>query len=193
MTSITGGNFMNRKEIIIATEEPKIFDWLHEYLSDFIGSRYGLVSASNKRNFQELIVKAETVTAFIETEFFGDKIIGMLGNLKKQNPKLRIILFSTTEISVDTIARYMWWGADGFLSLRGEPEQIREQLKRIINGERILSSDVWRCIDEYGNIPGKEPHLTHKEAEIVRFLAKEMTKKEIGAVMRKMHLVYLVF
>ncbi len=173
---------MITREIIIATKEPKVFDWLHGYLNDCISHRYGIISASNEHNFNEYIKKPETVMAFIETEFFGDKIIGMLKQLRKhRSSKLRIILFSVHGIPAKTVARYIYWGADSFLSLRDESEEVIENIKLLLNGECVLPVNVSWQIDEYIGLSSKPPHLIHREIEVVRCLAQEKTKKEISA------------
>ncbi len=126
--------------------------------------------------------KRLTVIVFIETDFFGDKIIGMLKQLRKHcSSKLRIILFSVHDIPAQTIARYTHWGADSFLNLRDESEEVIENIKLLLNDERVLPVNVSRQIDEYIGLPSKPPHLTYREIEVVRCLAQEKTKKEISA------------
>ncbi len=55
---------MIAREIIIATKEPKVFDWLHGYLNDCISNRYGIISASDERKFTEYVKKPETVNGY---------------------------------------------------------------------------------------------------------------------------------
>jgi DNA-binding NarL/FixJ family response regulator len=172
---------MKTKEIIIATKEPKVFDWLHDYLNDCKSNRYGIVSAPNERIFNDCCKRPETAMVFIEIDFFGDKIIGILKQLRKHcASKLKIILFSVHDIPVQTVARYIHWGAYSFISLRDEPELILENIKQLLNGERLLPVNVSWQIDEYSGLPNKPPHLTHREIEVVRCLAHEKTKKEIS-------------
>jgi DNA-binding NarL/FixJ family response regulator len=173
---------MITREIIIATKEPKVFDWLHGYLNDCISHRYGIISASNEHNFNEYVKKPEIVMVFSATDFFGEKIIGVLTQLKKHcSSKLRIILFSVHDIPAQTIARYIHWGADSFLSLRDESEEVIENIKLLLNSKCVQPVNVSQQMDEYRGLPNKPPHLTHREIEVVRCLAQEKTKKEISA------------
>jgi DNA-binding CsgD family transcriptional regulator len=50
------------------------------------------------------------VTAFIETEFFGEKTVACLKHIRKENPKLRITVFAVTALKPDDASRYLWWG-----------------------------------------------------------------------------------
>jgi DNA-binding NarL/FixJ family response regulator len=171
---------MNRREIIIATNEHKVFDWIQGYLTALIGNSYVLIFAKNKSEFKESIRNPRIEFAFIETDFFGDKTIGMLKKLSKQNKNLSKIIFAVSDVPDHTAARYIYWGADSFLSLRDEPEQTREYIKRLLAGEQLLPTKIWRHIEEYMDITRKKPNLTHKEFEVVLCLAKEKLIKEIS-------------
>jgi hypothetical protein len=42
--------------------------------------------------------KARMAMAFIETDFFGKKTVACLERIRKENPRLRVILFAVTTL-----------------------------------------------------------------------------------------------
>ncbi|MDR2661825.1 MAG: LuxR C-terminal-related transcriptional regulator [Treponema sp.] len=118
--------------------------------------------------------------AFIETEFFGEKIVACLKRIRKENPKLRIILFAVTALNPDDASRYLWWGADSFISLRETPEYIRQQMKIIFDGYDSVSERTLAGVWEYNRVSGIPPHLTVQEVEVCRYAAREKERKEIA-------------
>jgi two-component system secretion system response regulator SalR len=175
---------MIAKEIIIAAKETGIHEWLLSYLREPAKGRYSCISIFNEESFNAYVSKPETVMAFIEVDFFRNKTLGMLEYLKEYRPKMRVVIFSVYAIPKEDVARYYSWGADGFLSLRDNEDDIKEQVKILLNGNRFITDVDLRYIDWYNGLPEKPPHLTHREIEIVCFLAKGLVKKEIGAALR---------
>jgi DNA-binding NarL/FixJ family response regulator len=175
---------MNAKEIVVAAKETGIQEWLLSYLREPVKERYRCVSALNEESFNAYVSKPETVMAFIEVDFFGDKTLGMLEYFKEYRLKMRVVMFSVYAIPKENVAKYYCWGADGFLNLRNNEDDIREQVIILLGGNRFLADDIHRYIDWYNGLPDKPPHLTHREIEIVCFLAKGMAKKEVAAALQ---------
>ena len=171
---------MNRKGIIIATIEPVIYNWLHEYVSDCAGKSNVIIQTATVKRFYELIEKPEIGMAFIEKEFFDDRLIGVLDKLKKKYPKVRIIVFSSSEISDRAAANYLNWGADNCLNLRGKPEDVSKQCAELFNSKMAISKSVWRYIIADNRILEKPPYLTKKEVAVVRFKTEEKKNKDIS-------------
>jgi DNA-binding NarL/FixJ family response regulator len=131
-------------------------------------------------DFETLIKKSRMVMAFIETEFFGEKTIACLKRIHKENPRLRITVFAVTALKPDDTSRYLWWGADSFISLRETPEYIRQQMKIIFDGYDGISERTLAGVWEYNRQPGVPPHLTVQEVEVCRYAAREKERKEIA-------------
>jgi DNA-binding NarL/FixJ family response regulator len=182
--NIKGDISMNMKEIAIVTKEMGVHDWLLYYLREPARGRYGCISAANMERFNAYVSKPETAMLFLEVDFFGDGTVGMLKYLKKYRPKLRVILFSIYEIPLDEVAHYLWWGAEGYFFLRSRKEEIKGQVKTLLEGRRFVPENLQLHINEYGGLPFKPPYLTHREIEVVRCIAKGLVKKEIGAALR---------
>jgi hypothetical protein len=93
-------------------------------------------------DFETLMNKARMAMAFIETDFFGEKTIARLERIRKGNPRLRVILFAVTALKPDDTSRYLWRGADGFISLRECSELVRGQMKSIFDGYDRISEKI---------------------------------------------------
>jgi DNA-binding NarL/FixJ family response regulator len=171
---------LTQRGIIVATSEIRVYDWICDYIRPHENSRYTLRHAEAERDFETVIKKSRMVTAFIETEFFGGKIVACLKRIRKKNSKLRIILFAITALTQDDTSRYLWWGADSFISLRESPEYIRQQMKIIFDGYDSISERTLAGVWEYNRLPGVPPYLTVQEVEVCRYAAREKERKEIA-------------
>ena len=128
--------------------------------------------------------KAGTVMAFVEDIFFGERMIGRLDYIRKQYPKLRLVLFSTSKLPWNVAARYLCWSLGSYLSLRDSEGEIRECLEAVFGkgqgqrGQITVPSYLRASVNEYSHLPDKKPYLTHREIEIARFAAEGKTAKE---------------
>jgi DNA-binding NarL/FixJ family response regulator len=171
---------LTERGIIVATSEWRVYDWLCDYIRPGENNRYAVRYAETEGDFETLIKKPRMAMAFIETEFFGEKTIACLKRIRKENPKLRIILFTVTALNPDDASRYLWWGADSFISLRENPEYIRQQMKIIFDGYDSISERTLNGVWEYSKVSGIPPRLTVQEVEVCRYAAREKERKEIA-------------
>jgi hypothetical protein len=118
--------------------------------------------------------------AFIETDFFGEMTIAHRERIRKENPRLRVILFAVTALKPDDTSRHLWRGADSFISLREWPEIVRGQMKSIFDGYDHISEKTLNGIREHNRLAGIPPHLTVQEDEMCRYAAREKERKEIA-------------
>jgi DNA-binding NarL/FixJ family response regulator len=171
---------LTQRGIIIATSEWRVYDWLYDYIRPYEGSRYTVRYAEAERDFETLIKKSRMVMAFVETDFFGEKTIGCLKRIRKENPRLRAILFAVSAYPLEDASSYLRWGADSFISLREDPEHVRYQMKTVFDGYDRMSEKALNREREYNRLSGIPPHLTIQEVEVCRYAAKEKERKEIA-------------
>jgi len=174
----------NEKGIIIATRESRVVEWLNDFLQQCLGKQYALRHAPTNKNLSYLAGSQRMTVAFIETCFYGDVAIACLERLHKRYPKLRIVLFSVSDMTKDEIARYVFWSKGGFISLRNSPETIKEQLNAIFQGANKFTEDLLQGIMDYEQLSMTEPGLTHKEIEILRCIVREKTLKETARCLK---------
>ena len=121
--------------------------------------------------------------AFIEDGFFGERTIGRLDYIRRQYPKSRLVLFSASRVPPDTAAHYLCWSLGSYLSLRDSEGEIRECLEAVFERRQAVPSYLQGRVEEYTHLTDIEPHLTHREIEIVRYAAEGKTAKETAAAL----------
>jgi DNA-binding NarL/FixJ family response regulator len=196
MTRITSGNSgggtfridntareigLTQRGIIIATSEGRVFDWVYDYIKPYESIRYAMRYARTEDDLFSLVTKPRTVLSFIEAGFFGEKAPGGLKGILRENPKLRVILFSVSARPPEDAKPYLWWGADSFISLREDPERVRYQMKTVFDGCERMSERALNRAGEHNRLSGIPPLLTVQEVAVCRYAAKEKERKEIAA------------
>ena len=184
-----GRRGMGAKMVIVASDSRDVQDWLYRYLEPYGLKGYAFYLVESEDVFSEYVGKIDTAMAFVEDIFFGEKIVGMLGNIRKQYPKLKIALFSSSVLPLGMAARYLYWSKGSYLSLRDSEREIRESVEAIFgkrhgpHEQAAVPSYLKGCLDEYGHLSDIKPHLTHREVEIVRCAGEGKTGKETASVL----------
>jgi DNA-binding CsgD family transcriptional regulator len=169
--------------VIIATREKRIADWIGEYIKAAMSVRHALRYAETVDEFGALARLPRMATAFIEVDFFGEKIIAQLSSLRKSRPGLQVVLFTASYVRPGDSGRYMWWGGDSFVCLRDDPGLIRKQIEIIMKGLNSVTADVLDGIRDYQRPSMGPPHFTPREIEIIRCTARGKTVMGTAAVL----------
>jgi DNA-binding NarL/FixJ family response regulator len=189
-TACSGGTFridntireigLTQRGIIVATGERRVYDWLCDYIKPYEENGYAIRHAGTEQNLSMLAEKRRMAIAFIEVDFFGERAIGCLDRIHKENPRLRVILFSVASLPREDKRRYLWRGADSFISLREKPELVQRKMKSFFDGYDNVSEKALREVRERNRLADIPPHLTPQEVEVCRFVAREKGRKEIA-------------
>ena len=169
---------LGSKIVIVAADNRNVQEWLYRYLEAYEAKGYVFYLVERAMDFYEYTAKAETVLAFIEDIFFGNCAMGKLDCIRKQYPKLRLILFSASNLSTSIAARYLYWSKSSYLSLRDSEKSIKIAVEAVFGKRQVVPSFLKNSVDEYSRLPEIEPHLTHREIEIVRCALEGKTAKE---------------
>ena len=167
----------------MASDNRNIHEWIYCYLESYEARGYAFYQVENEGCFSEYERKANTVMAFVEDIFFGERTLGRLDYIRKQYPKLRLVLFSVTKLSLDTAAQYLCWSLGSYLSLRDREGEIREAVEAVFGKRQVFPSYLKGSVDEYGRLLDIEPYLTHREIEIVRCIVAGKTAKETASIL----------
>ena len=168
---------LNEKAVIIATGENRIAGWLHE-LADPCIKKPQVFRYAGTESVLYSMLQPWTPTVFIEIGFFGEAMIGSLDRLRRQFPGLQIILFTVSSMLPEEASRYLYWSGGSFISLRDDPDLLKKQLNLILCGGRWIPDNMLREITVLKKLPDIDPHITHKESEVIRCAAQEKTQKE---------------
>jgi DNA-binding NarL/FixJ family response regulator len=171
---------LTQRGIIVATGERRVYDWLCDYIKPYEENGYAIRHAGTEQDLSMLAEKRRMAIAFIEVDFFGERAIGCLERIHKENPRLRVIMFSVAALQREDKRYYLWRGADNFISLREKPDLVQRKMKNIFDGYDSVSEKTSRDVRERNRLAGIPPHLTPQEVEVCRFVAREKGRKEIA-------------
>jgi len=106
----------------------------------------------------------------------GLQVINELSGRK--GPKPRIIVMTTYE-SEEDIRRTLKAGARGFLAKGTAPQQIRDAVRRVAQGESLLPPSIASKLAE----SMAHPELSERELQVLQYMASGRSNKEIGQVL----------
>lgn len=98
--------------------------------------------------------------------------------IRKEHPNAKILLLSAYDTDQD-IYRAIQVGAAGYLVKNAPPEELIAAIHAIHSGKTHFSGDIAMRMDEV--VAGGE--LTARQTEVLEWLAKGLTNREIGNMM----------
>jgi two-component system, NarL family, response regulator len=103
----------------------------------------------------------------------GLQVVAELMSGKASKPQIIVMAGYESEYH---IRQAMGGGVRGFLDNRAHPQQIREAVCRVAQGERFLPAEIALKLAESVS----RPELSKREAEVLKYLARGRSNKEIG-------------
>ena len=108
---------LGAKMVIVASDSRSVQEWMYRYLEPYEAKGYAFYQAETEADFTECVGRADTVLAFVEDIFFGERAVGKLDYTRKRYPDLRLALFSASILPLGVAARYLCWSMGSYLSL----------------------------------------------------------------------------
>jgi hypothetical protein len=131
---------LGAKMAIVASDNRSVQEWIYRYLGPYEQKGYAFYLVEKEEDFFEYAGKADTAIAFVEDIFFGERTLGMLGNIRKQCPNLRLALFSASVLPLAVAARYLCWSMGSYLSLRDGDREIKESAEAVFGKRQAVPS-----------------------------------------------------
>jgi len=178
-----GSKSVGSKMIVVVSDNRSVQEWLYQYLYHYVSKGYVFCLVEREYDFSEYAGRLETVIVFIEDIFFGEKAIGKLDYYSKQYPKLQFVLFSASQLPFNKAARFINWSNGSYLSLRDSDDDIKESIKAVFEKRKSIPSYLKDDIEKYISLTKVDPHLTHREIEILRYTINGNTAKETAAIL----------
>lgn len=101
--------------------------------------------------------------------------------VKKKHPGIKVVMLSMHD-EVHVVKSILKEGVDGYL-LKNIPQfELKNALKRIMQGVPYVSPEITRLMLDEMNNPQQTPQpLTERELEILKLITEEFANKEIAA------------
>jgi DNA-binding NarL/FixJ family response regulator len=109
----------------------------------------------------------------------------LIKKIKAAYPRIKVLVMSMHKDEFH-IATAVESGCDGYLNKDDTPEEVVTAIKTLMNDEKYYSKDISNILmNRIYNNPrhSTQPFLTQKEKEVVHYLMKGLSSKEIASQM----------
>jgi len=164
--------------VIIASNAGFLVDILRDLLRD-IG--FKTLVANNDIDLIERIKTVYPRYVFLEHCFMKNATGEYLKKIMKSYHNLHIVMWTASELTADAAARFIYAGAESFISLRDKYENVENIFNRILIGKTYYSADVEAILGTEKSIPIIGVPLTGREIQVLRLIDK--SDKEISKIL----------
>jgi DNA-binding NarL/FixJ family response regulator len=102
-----------------------------------------------------------------------------------QLPKTKVIALSIHD-DLSIVKKIFTIGATGYLTKNSSKKELIESIQKVFDGEKYICEEIkerFLASAMNGNDENAKKELTSKEIEIVKFITKGLTSKEIGEML----------
>ena len=75
---ICRGRKLGARMVVVASDNRSVHEWVYRYLEPYEVKGYAFYQIENESDFSDYAGKSDTVMAFIEDVFFGERTMGRL-------------------------------------------------------------------------------------------------------------------
>jgi len=155
--------------VVIASTAGFLVDVLSEKLHDV---NFRVYAASNDKDLFSRINNYFPRFIFIEQCFCNNVTDEYVHKIKRTNQNLRIVIWTASDFTPFSAARFINAGAESFFSLRETGDNIHKILTRILLGDTYCPADVEKACYIETAIPIYDVPLTVREIQIIKLLHK---------------------
>jgi DNA-binding NarL/FixJ family response regulator len=139
----------------------------------------------------DLLKHVRPDVVLLDNELSGCEIPTLTGMIKRQYPGIHVVLMAAHIDSNDVLSCVLS-GADGYLQKNITPDQLFARLRGLFEGEAAMSLTtvaglMQRLSDSRCTLclrAESHPNLTPRESEVLVLVARGMTNKRIGSVLK---------
>ncbi len=105
--------------------------------------------------------------------------INAIRNIKEISPEIKVIIL-TIHDEEEYIYEVTRAGAEGYIQKDIKPEELFDDIKKVMNGGRVFPSSVEKLVMEKSINSRELEELSNREQEVLEQLAKGMSNREIA-------------
>lgn len=143
--------------------------------------------AGDRRQALDLARRHEPDLILLDLNLKGDSGIGVLAELKAEDPSRRVVMLTVSDSAEDLMAA-LRAGADGYLLKDMEPEQLLARVRAALAGETVIGealaarlASALREEARQATAPRRDlALLTERELHVLRALADGLSNKAIA-------------
>jgi len=161
---------MINNSVVIASTAGFLVDILSEKLHDV---NFRVYIADNDKDLFLRINNYFPRFIFIEQCFLNDVTDEYIYKIKRTNENLRIVIWTASDITLFSAARFINAGAESFFSLREKSEKVNKIINCINSGETYCPESVLKVCHIESSMPIFGVPLTDREIQIIKLFDKK--------------------
>jgi DNA-binding NarL/FixJ family response regulator len=170
---------MKPSGIIIVSRSRTVADIVKSFIGEIEEVDVSMISHNNALNNRLRVSSPKLV--FVEACFMGRATCDLINRLTRRDHNLRIAAFTIQESPAYEVAKFIYWGALGYLNLRDDTRVIREAMRKILRGEAYYPEEAAERVESFDEKkPAEDGKLTEREREIVKLIVDKKTNRQIG-------------
>jgi len=170
---ITPADETNLVRVLIIDDHPAILVGLSSMLSTHPNLRVAATLESS-RHIERAQLREDIQVVLLDLRIPGITSLESIDTVRRSLPSARILIISSYETD-EEIHKSLSAGASGFITKNAPQDEIILAIKRVASGRRYLNSSISKVLAHRN-----EHALTSREIEILHYVARGLTNKQIG-------------
>jgi DNA-binding NarL/FixJ family response regulator len=122
---------------------------------------------------------AEPDVILVDIRLPGIDGIEVTRRLRQEHPGVGVIILTAYE-DPGYASEAMRAGAKAYVLKSAEGDQVLDTVRMVAHGHAVLDTSVWDALAEEGKSPEQQFGLTRREMDVLQFLGKGYTNREIA-------------
>ncbi|AEF84399.1 two component transcriptional regulator, LuxR family [Treponema primitia ZAS-2] len=173
---------MKQPSIVIVSDSRTVAHMLMSHIGGVDRDAISITGSKTELNYLLRVYRPRFM--FIENCFEGRVTNALVHRLMERDPDLLISVFTIQEYAAYEVAKFMYWGAASFLSIRDDPEAIAAGMRKILKGESCYPDGAAEAVEHAENRAQLNTRsLTMREGEVLQLAADNKSNGEIAKVL----------
>jgi two-component system response regulator NreC len=173
---------MKRPNIIIVSDSRTVANMMKSFIDGFDSGDISITGSKTELNYLLRVFRPRFV--FIENCFTGRVTTDFVHRLMERDSDLLINVFTIQEYAAYEVAKFMYWGAWSYLSIREDPQAIAAAMRDILKGKTYYPAHTAAAVENAENrVQLNTRSLSIREGEVLQLAADNKTNGEIAKIL----------